>query len=143
MKQTVSIGKFKLTYDLEELRRKADAYSYEQKYGDDYQINEDECGSQYRMTKEKFDSAKNRFVREIDSLTEERIIELFNSNARVTKKGTLDARMRHILVSSDITLNYYNEYGSHSYDVPSIQILKNSETDLTLYLTEVSHQDSF
>jgi hypothetical protein len=139
----VSIGNFKLTYDLEQLIRRASAYSYDEEYGDEYEINENECGSQYRMTKEDFDSARDSFVREIASLTEERVIELFKSNARVTKKGTLDARMRHILVSSDITINYYNEYGSHSYDVPSVQILRNSETDLELMVTEVSHQDSF
>ena len=142
MKQTVTIGNFTLTYDLEELRRHANAYSYEDEFnvGDD---DDEEFGSQYRMTKEEFDNARDSFVREIESLTEGRIIELFKSNAKVTKKGTLDGRMRHILVSSDITINYDSEYGSHSYDVPSIQILRNSDTDLELMLTEVSYQDSF
>lgn len=134
---------FKIKFDIKELVKEADwSKMYAPEEGE--KIDKKECGSQYRMTLNSFNKGLEKFKKEIEGLTEEKVAELFASNAKITKKGLLDKRSRCVLLESGLIVNYDNEYGSHSYDVPSIVASRTEgEYGLKLTIQNVGQQDSF
>ncbi len=138
MEKTIKIGKNTIVFDVDELISEFSRYEWDE----DYNTHNDECGEDYSMSKEEWETAKEEFLNELRTLENDTQIENLFSRLYITKAGKLAKNRKNVFLSSNITMNYDNEYGSHSYDTPSIVAVDYGDV-VRLRLVEVSHQDSF
>ena len=151
MIKDIEINGIKLTYDVSELlkrteRLEADEWDFDD--NEDEERDSDDLDTKIRggfgMTSEEFKISKDSFLEEISKLTNGKyLIDLFKRNTHITKKGDLAKNRNHTILESDLNLNYSCEYGSHSYDVPSICVSSIGDRKAELIFREVSQQSSF
>jgi len=136
--KTIKVHGYEVSYDIKNLVERARQISYDeirnQKKG--------ECGDEYNTTRIEFEIEINKFIDEINKL-DENIVELVSKNAVFTKAKKLHKGRNHKLIESGLYLNYGNEYGSHSYEVPHIVLVETTPNKATLVLSNIKEQSSF
>lgn len=136
MEKIIAVGNFNLSYNIEELVKQAKRLEW-----DEWLENED--NGTYSISESKFNENREKFIKEIESI-ESKLESLFKSNVHVTKKGTIHASKRSVILSSDLITSYDDSYGSHSYEVPSLIVVSGSSSKTAhLILIDVKYQSPF
>jgi hypothetical protein len=139
METIVKIKGIDVKYDINELNQKIWDMQYdEEEYAS---ISEDECGSQFSMTLEKFNEERNILAEKIVDL-DNTIVDLFNAGVHITKAGKPAKNRKNVLIGSDIITSYSAHYGSHQYYAICL-VAVDCDTYIKIKLTEVQFQESF
>jgi len=117
MEKTITISGIEVSYDVDALAARARCFEFdEEDFGDECDV-----GEGYKETKESFDAGIKDFVDTILKFEDESYLtSAFQRNAKITKKGELSKSSNQVILTGDVTMNYSNYYGSHSYQVPAI-----------------------
>jgi hypothetical protein len=135
------INGIEVVYDAASLRESIEGVNYDE---DSYTANS--ChghdASDYSLTEEEFNGCKNTTLTFIDSLNEEVLTKLLKG-VRLNKNGSVNGRSRNVVIDMGNTHNYYDEYGSHSYDTNVLEFYKTGDRSVELVATERTNQDPF
>ena len=141
MEKTITIRGIEVSYDVDALVASARSFEFDE---DDYFDDECDAGDDYKETKESFDAGIEEFVNNILKFEDESsLINTFERNAKITQKGELAKNSNQVILTGDVTMNYSNYYGSHSYNVPAICAHSTGVKKAKLVCTTSKVQSSF
>lgn len=139
MEKTITISGIEVSYDIDALVASAGRFEFDSDFYD-----ECDAGDGYRETQETFDAGMMDFINSILNYEDESVlVNAFQRNAKITKKGELAKNSNQVILTGDVTMDYSNEYGSHSYSVPAICAHATGDKKAKLVCTASKAQSSF
>ena len=143
--QKVTVNGIEVSYDLDKLKSFIENESWDEESYTAGSV----CGGnheeEWSMSKETFEELQRKALLFIEKLKDQEIfIEIAAKSMKINKNGTLNMNSRNIMFDAGYIRNYFDEYGSHSWQSTGLRLERTAGICATLVADSyIKHQSSF